>query len=557
MVSQADKLKAAGFSDADIAQHTQELANAGFSEKEINDFIGGASEAEPRRKPSGFNLDTLKDVGSSAATGLAQGTIGLVGLPGTVDDIINGGLTAGANWLTGANRRPTKSSLSGEALNQKVSNLVGGYHEPQTTAGDYAQTIGQFAPGVIGGPAGLIPKVASVVVPALASEALGQATRGTGLETPARIAGALLAPVGVGALKRGGTSLANALSGKKAASVVDEVAPTIAQTKSAAHNLYEAVKSDPSKNVIISKNSLSDLATKVRDIAVEHGYKPSVNRKTAIVIKDVFDLPKNNSTLMGLETTRSLAGNVAKDYGTSDGALSARIHQVITDFMDDLGDKDIIGTAANAGLTKSALAAPNGVVSAASADLSGVDMLGKARAGWRTMKKAQVLQNIVDNANIKAGVNYSQAGANQAIQRGFANLATNPKKLAQFSKDEQRAIVGIATGSKGHSVLNFLSRFSVRGPISAAVTTGLGHLALGPLGPYILSAAAEAARHGAAASTETSVNALNALVRGGPGAAQKLQAIRASQLANKLKTYVAPTAGTLGYAAQPVIETEQ
>lgn len=482
------------------------------------------NKAAAPQAPSKFDLRTLKDVAKSGLSGLAQGAAGLVGLPGTISDAMTSGLTGLANRVTGANVQLPGSPLSGDVLSQKLSNAVGGYYEPKTTAGEYARTIGQFAPGMVTGPAGALPRIASAVIPAVASEAAGQATKGTAFEPAARIGGALLAPAGVGLVKRTGASIANALSKAPAKSIVDEVAPTVSQLKEASGNLYDEVFQNPDKNVIISKDALSRLSKEVKNIATEFGYKAKLNPKTKVVIEDIQNLPKSNSTLMGLEMSRRVATGVAKDRLTSDGALSGKITQAITDFMDDLDDADIIGVA--------------GV-----ANKSGPEILAQARSTYRTMKKSQTIQNIIDNADITAGVNYSQAGVDQALQRGFANLAKNPKRMGQFTPEEQTAIKLAAKGTNVQNALKFLGKFAVRGPISAGVTSFLGQ-GLGPAGPYVLAGIGEAAKRGAASGTQASVDALSALVRGGPSGAQNLQALKTARALESMRRYAPAVAGS-------------
>jgi len=79
-----------------------------------------------------------------------------------------------------------------------VETFVGNpkYHKPQTVSGEYARTIGQFAPGALM-PGSLFVKGANVVVPALTSETAGQMTKGSKVEPYARVLGALLGAGGV------------------------------------------------------------------------------------------------------------------------------------------------------------------------------------------------------------------------------------------------------------------------------------------------------------------------------------------------------------------------
>jgi hypothetical protein len=473
-------------------------------------------QPKPQKSPS--FMDYAKDVAKSGLTGLTEGVTGVLGLPGTLQEMITGqpSLLPSAENLNKAIEN-TRVAPPYMAANQGV---VGPLYQPKTVPGEYSRTLGQFAPSAAIGPAGAIPKIASVAVPAIASETAGQQFKGTAAEGPARFITALAAPAAMNTVVRGGKAIANALKGAKPTSIVDEVAPTIGQQYQAKNDLYDAVFNDPDKNVIISKDALSRLSKEVKNIATTHGYDPDVNEEATVLIKKIQKLPKNNSTLVGVEMARRLATNVS----TKDRSLGGKITQAITDFMDDLDDADIIGVAG-------------------AADKSGPEILAQARSTYRTMKKSQTIQNIIDNADITAGVNYSQAGLDQALQRGFANLAKNPKRMGQFTPEEQTAIKLAAKGTNVQNALKFLGKFAVRGPVSAGVTSFLGQ-GLGPAGPYVLAGIGEAAKRGAASSTQANVDALSAFVRGGPSAAQNLQALKTARALESMRRYAPAVAGS-------------
>lgn len=149
--------------------------------------------------------NTAEDVGRSLVTGAQEGVAYLAGLPRDVQDLFGRGLDAAANALM---RRMGRSSEDvaeaqrrvdefrrrrlinlpgGETLMGLIESVAGPRHEPQTTAGEYARTIGQFATGAVA-PGGIVARGARVIVPAAASETAGQVTEGTPLEVPARIA---------------------------------------------------------------------------------------------------------------------------------------------------------------------------------------------------------------------------------------------------------------------------------------------------------------------------------------------------------------------------------
>jgi hypothetical protein len=90
---------------------------------------------------------------------------------------------------------PTSGSIQ-----KGIEGQTGEFYKPKTTAGEYAQTAGEFAPALFGGEGTLIPRAAEaiprlftrVAVPAVTSETAGQVTKGTSFEPWARVAGGIL-----------------------------------------------------------------------------------------------------------------------------------------------------------------------------------------------------------------------------------------------------------------------------------------------------------------------------------------------------------------------------
>lgn len=174
------------------------------------------SSAEPRQMGMG------EDVVRSAASGVGQGVIGLATTPGNSEAIatriadwigektgsnIPGVLqraiglgsrlpaTAGANDPVAALRQEAERGPETAPVMQKgVEDVTGKFHKPQTTAGEYARTVGEFAPNLIfPGTAG--QRVLNTVAPAIGNETAGQLTKGTPNEGIARFAGTMLGPL--------------------------------------------------------------------------------------------------------------------------------------------------------------------------------------------------------------------------------------------------------------------------------------------------------------------------------------------------------------------------
>jgi len=149
-------------------------------------------------------VSTGTDVAKGAGAGLAEGAINAATLPRAVLDAAYGA----GKWVSGklglrdpnapAEVGPIGSALqslagpSGQQVKAAAESVTGDFYKPQTTAGQYARTIGEFAPGALM-PGGVARRVlGNVVAPAVGSEAAGQATAGTELEPYARLGGAVV-----------------------------------------------------------------------------------------------------------------------------------------------------------------------------------------------------------------------------------------------------------------------------------------------------------------------------------------------------------------------------
>lgn len=188
-----------------------------------------------------FAESTISDVVKSGASGVARGVASLAGAPSDVSELGARGL----DWLTqqvgkklGIDIEPRQDQqprFGSKDIQDVITSVVGDLHEPQTKAGEYARTIGEFVPGSLIGPGGLAAKAAQTIIPAVASETAGQATKGKGYEGAARFVGAL-AGGGLTALaSRPGTAtraLSNQMPEGVTAQMVDRAEGLMQQAKS-------------------------------------------------------------------------------------------------------------------------------------------------------------------------------------------------------------------------------------------------------------------------------------------------------------------------------------
>jgi predicted GNAT family acetyltransferase len=153
--------------------------------------VGAFKQFSAPQAPAAPAVDTMTDVAKSAGIGLAQGAIGIGTLPGNIEQLGRLGINKGAELMgyeapvSQNTFLPNYGDVKGE-----IEKHTGEFYKPQTTAGEYARTIGEFAPMAATGGAGIAGRVANVVAPALMSETAGQLTEGSPMEPYARVAGA-------------------------------------------------------------------------------------------------------------------------------------------------------------------------------------------------------------------------------------------------------------------------------------------------------------------------------------------------------------------------------
>lgn len=162
---------------------------------------------------------TAADVAQALPTGVIKGAIGLVGLPGLAAQGVGAVADMGAEFITGQpvpqkiKDNAPAVSVSPDRLTRDFETATGKLYVPQTTAGKFAQAVGEFVPSA---GRGVANQLRFAVAPGIASEAVGQATQGTSAEPYARAGAAILAGGAASMVGRGRgapAALAPALAG--------------------------------------------------------------------------------------------------------------------------------------------------------------------------------------------------------------------------------------------------------------------------------------------------------------------------------------------------------
>lgn len=370
--------------------------------------------------------EIASDVAKSAGVGLAEGAIGLVGLPGTLTNLAKKGsdfvadkifpMTEEQKVKMNELRQGGLGVPSAEQIKKAVEGVTGEFYKPQTTAGEYAKTVGEFAPGILGGPGGLVKKaVTQVAAPALASETAGQATKGTAYEPYARVAGALAGGLGASTIASGFT-------------------PTKAPSRQAifdeADNLYkapevEALRIKPvAADVFVNQVKKNLLADKVDEVAA-----PTVSKLLENLRNPRFDA---NHTVSDFDLLRQSLKDVPYNEARAAGIVRSNIDKY-------LGNIPASNVAA-------------GDASAANAALT------KARGNYAAGSRSENIANALERAENQSASTYSGGNLNNATRQQLrpilnekTGVSLKKKVFEDFTPEEisqlRRTINGTLTGN--------------------------------------------------------------------------------------------------------------
>lgn len=442
----------------------------------------------------------LMDFAKAVPTGLREGAEMLAGTPGDVREL-TGDL---AEWTAGqfgaspetAQKARTLSRLASpftafapttEDIQQSVTNpAVGLPRQPETIAGDYGRTIGQFfgAGGVT--PGGIVRKGASILAPAVASETAGQITEGEPEEPYARLAGALLG----GGLASGGTrsSLAKAVKG----------APTSQQLKTDTNKAYKELRAMGIKYDADEYNRmLGTLASNFQRDGIRRATFP----KAWGLLDEMMQGANRSPDFDDIDAMKKAFRNLLKSPDES--AAAGKALGVLDEF-------ELNAPAINtAGLAQ--------------------QQVNQARKTARNLALRNIKTRLLDEVADDAATLVS--GLESGIKRKTATMLRSKKGKRTFKDESERdALVAIIQGDVPRNVLSQAGRFgfdfSNLGSRASLMPGGAagGLLAAGePLSALALGSGASLAKVAGRKMTERDLETARALIRGGQGSKAKGQ----------------------------------
>lgn len=490
------------------------------------------------RKKFGGPVSTAGDMAKSFGAGVGKGAIGIAGLGGDIESLITkyvplpsdetindavSGLGADPNGVIGRMARSALGSggpqlpTTAEIQSAVEDNVTGKFYEPQTTAGKYAGTVGEFVPGLLtGGTEGLVQggvkalgkrALLDVVAPAVGSEAAGQLTEGSVAEPYARVLGAVL---GGGAGKVGEILT----SPKTPAVTFDTIGAKAAAAESKAGDIktlaQDAYKAADDAGVVIGPAGMKTTFDAMKSKVLTDTGLPAVNKvfadkfpniKANIAVLD--DVAKGPTSLMGLDKLRQTLRSIPATASDAEQRYATMMVKGLDDYVGNLTPADVL---TSKGATKEA-----------------TDALVQARKLYRDSSvlqdKTKIIGDVMEKAQDAKGANFTDTDMNTAVRQQFRGLREKMRKNDDikdlFSGDEQQLIEDIVRGTASENRMRYWSKFVPEKLLNTGLVGSVGASYLGgPLGiaGTVVTAGAKVgqalARHGAETSQKRTLNSL-------------------------------------------------
>lgn len=431
-------------------------------------FYGDMPQAEFDAKIGFQRVGVGEDVGRGAAAGFLRGGLGLIG------SIVNP-----ANIMQGAEFERTIEDISGRE-----------FYDAKSGPGKVAQTASEVVPYGMAGGGGLVRGAIGGAVSGAASEIAGQATAGTAIEGPARIAAGLL------------TGFFTPMSaGKKGRAPP----PTWQRLKEAGSQQYDDIRN---LDVRYHSNAVSDVARRVQQRLYEGGFSPENAPEAWRVVNGLADPPPNSfATINGLEIARRRlrkAGKGATPTYPDDKAAAAIVRNAIDEFVEAADPATVLSGPADqaAQLTKT------------------------ARANYAAGKRSQRLNELEASSELRAASTYSGQNLENNLRARARDIVDplKPWNREGFNAFELALIEKVARGTKTRNVLRYVGNLlGGQGGFPAAVATGTAFL--GGMGPAAIATPAIGAglKTQATRLTQKGFRAADEAVRSRSPLAQEMQ----------------------------------
>lgn len=379
-----------------------------------------------------------------AGAGAIRGAAELAGLPGTAMQGVDY-LARRAGLLPEEYRSPVAETMSGAGIRRGLERMTGGATEyvAPGTAGEFAGTIGEFVGGGAGG------RLAPLVAAGAASEAAGQLTEGTALETPARIAGAFFGPMVAGTTNKTVQAMFKRASDR----------PSVETLRDAKRAAYSAVDGAGFK---LPASVADDIAQRAQAAAASANYVPDVDLQTKAALSILQNQSGKQLSISELDKLRQ---GLWTRYNRAPNEVAIR---EMIDIVDEA-----IQTAPGGG-----------------------DLMQAARLANSRFKKAELLENAFRKAEDQVASTGSGGNTVNKFRQAITSIINNPKQAKFFSQEEIDMMRRFVRGDVSENMLRLIGKLSPSGN-GLMMALNIGAIAVNPA-----MAAATATGAGAKAASE-------------------------------------------------------
>jgi hypothetical protein len=276
------------------------------------------------------------DQGSDMLTGLKSGAMrGITGLGGMIGDaqqVMGDVASWGAGKLgaspetqqiaseavsrfaiPGIGKLPTSTQLQGAA-----ETVTGPIDRPQGFAGQTIEKIGEFAPGAIAGPGGVLRRAALAAVPAVASEVAGRipGIEGSGAQPYVEMGAALAAGMPIAAKSGAKTVMAD----------MRKAAPSHAEVKAAKTAAYKDLDS---AGISYDANAYRGAAMRIKSDLNKKGYDKMADSQVRALVNRVDDILKPKKVASWTRVDDILKDAKAIQRGNADDTTKLHVGIII------------------------------------------------------------------------------------------------------------------------------------------------------------------------------------------------------------------------------------
>ncbi len=402
------------------------------------------AEAQAPSKPVSGEVPVAKSVAQDVAEQLPSGAAeGIQNIPSAMPrllGLVGHGITAAANYIApnssiakDMQAQQDKEDALAASVQKGMPSITNVLPQPQTTAGQYARTVGNFAPAALA-PGSAVRRVTQVVVPAVASEGAGQAANALGVspevENAIRVAAAVAGGVGGNAVGRAGTV----------------AVPTADDLRAAARANYQQVRQ---MGVKIDPQPVANLATKIESDLTDRGLTARNVPETYGVIRPLQNPPAGSViTAQDFENARQELVQARQNFNNPREAVAAN-HAIdaLDKYLSNIPQSDVL----------------SGDARQASA------LYNEARQNWGAASRLDMVNGKIQLGDLNAATAGSGGNVDNATRQAVKQLIrpnNGGQTLAQrsgFNQAEQDQMSTVARGTTTGNVMRAIGKLSPQG----------------------------------------------------------------------------------------------